>query len=167
MFKVSFGKPISQELILEIDILALNFKKAENFEGLYLLTRECMGKSMLGDYYAQRQALSRFYLGSMLLGDSVIDVLRRELRKISPNVKVDNAQIRDVLIQEVIKREVIEGEKADEAKRKIARSASKPAKNVTGKPGSEKTAGADAEPIVQFLPVGADRKDDIGGGEKD
>jgi hypothetical protein len=41
---------------------------------------------------------------------------------VSPDVKVDAEQIKEVLVQEIMKRDVLEGEKAEEAKRKIARS---------------------------------------------
>lgn len=121
IFKIAYGKPISQELVLEIDFLNLSPKKIEDIEGLYLLTREGIAKSMLGEYHAQRLALSRYFIGATVLSDSVLDVIRRELRRISPDVKIDNDQIQEVLIQEVFKREVMEGEKAEEAMRKIAR----------------------------------------------
>ncbi len=61
----------------------------------------------------------------MLQTDVVLDVIRRELRRISPNVRIDSSQIKDVLINEVIKRDVLEGDKADEARKKVAKSANK------------------------------------------
>jgi hypothetical protein len=42
---------------------------------------------------------------------------------VSPDVRIDSAQIRDVLVSEVIKREVMEGERAEEARKKISRAA--------------------------------------------
>ena len=90
-------------------------------DNLYLLTKEGIGKSVLGDYHTQRQALSRFLIGAIIMSAPVLDVTRRELRKISPDVKIDNDQIQEVLVQEILKRDVLEGEKADEARRKIAR----------------------------------------------
>ena len=132
VYKVTFGKPIGQDLVLEIDFLNFNPKNADHIESLYLLTKEGMGRSTLGDYYTQRQALSRFFIGSMILSDTVLDVIRRELRRMSPDVKIDTEQIKDVLVQEVLKRDVVEGEKAEEARRKIARTSKiqlrKPAK---------------------------------------
>jgi predicted type IV restriction endonuclease len=123
IYKISFGKPIDQELILEFDFLNLKPKNSDDIENLYLLSREGLGKSMLSEYHAQRLALSRFFIGATVLSDPVLDVIRRELRRISPDVKIDNEQIQEVLIQEVFKREVLEGEKAEDAKRKIARAA--------------------------------------------
>ena len=121
IYRISFKQPIEQELVLEVNMLNLNPKKDEDLETLYMISKEGLSKSMLGDYHSQRQALSRYFIGAMLLSDSVLDVLRRELRRISPDVKIDSEQIKDVLIQEILKREVIEGDKADEARKKIAR----------------------------------------------
>jgi Type I restriction enzyme R protein N terminus (HSDR_N) len=125
IYKVIFAKPIDQELVIEIDFCALDPKNDVGIESLFLLCKEGWIKSVLGDYHTQRQALSRFFLGAMVLSDPVVDVIRRELRRVSPDVRIESEQIRDVLSSEVVKREVMEGEKADEARKKIARAASK------------------------------------------
>jgi hypothetical protein len=41
----------------------------------------------------------------MVLGEPVLDVIRRELRRVSPDVRIEKEQIRAVLMQEVLKRE--------------------------------------------------------------
>ena len=82
-------------------------------------------KSALGEFHTQQQALSRFFMGALVLSNPVLEVLRRELRRISPDVRIDVDQIKSVLANEVLKREVVESEKADEARRKIARTAGK------------------------------------------
>ena len=82
-------------------------------------------RSVLGEYHTQKQALSRFFLGAMILTDPVLDVIRRELRRVSPEVRIETEQIKAVLTNEVIKREVMEGDKAEEARKKIARTQNK------------------------------------------
>ena len=121
VYNVLFTKPVGQDLVLDLDILTLNPKHADDIESLFLLTKEGFIKSALGDFSAQRQALNRFYIAATLLTDHVLDVIRRELRHVSPDVKIDTEQIKSVLTQEVLKRDVIEGEKADEARKKVNR----------------------------------------------
>ena len=121
VYNVLFTKPVGQDLVLDLDILALNAKRADDIQSLFLLTKEGFIKSALGDFSAQRQALNRFYIAATLLTDHVLDVIRRELRHVSPDVKIDTEQIRSVLTQDVLKRDVIEGEKADEARKKVNR----------------------------------------------
>jgi hypothetical protein len=121
VYNVTFTKPVGQDLVLDLDILSLSAKNSECIQSLFLLAKEGFIKSALGEFSAQRQALNRFYIAATLLTDHVLDVLRRELRHISPDVKIDTEQIKAVLTQEVLKRDVIEGEKADEARKKVNR----------------------------------------------
>jgi hypothetical protein len=125
IYKVTFGKPIGQDLVIEIDFMNVNPKNGTDLDNLYLLTKEGLTRSVLGDYHTQRQALSRFFIGAIVMSDPVLEVIRRELRKMSPDVKIDIQQIKDVVLQEIFKRDVIEGEKAEEARRKIARNANR------------------------------------------
>ncbi len=125
VYRMVFAKPIDMELVVDIDFCALNARSAPDLELLYLWCKEGWVRSVLGDYHVQKQALSRFFVGASLLTDPVLEVLRRELRRISPEVRIDIDQIRQVLADEVIKREVMEGDKAEEARRKIGRAAGK------------------------------------------
>lgn len=140
IYKVSFGKPVGADLVLQIDFLNSSHKNANHIENLYLLTKEGLGRSVLGEYHTQRQALSRFFIGAIVLSEPVLDVIRRELRKISPDVKIDNEQIMGVLTQEIIKREVMEGDKADEAQRKVNRVVKRAAKRTTRETNEEPPA---------------------------
>lgn len=124
-YKVTFTKPIDHELVVDIDFCALNPKSEKDVEELFLFCKEGWVKSVLGDYHSQKQALSRFFIGAMVLTDPVLEVVRRELRRVAPDAKIDIEEIKTVFTDEVIKREVLEGDKAEEARKKIARAANK------------------------------------------
>jgi hypothetical protein len=126
VYKVTFAKPIGNELVLEINFSQLNSKKSSDAEILYHLTREGWLRSALGEFHTQQQALSRYFMGAMIMSQTILDVMKRELRRLSPDVKVDTEQIKTVLMNEVLKREVLEGEKFEQARKKISKSASKP-----------------------------------------
>lgn len=125
IYKVTFAKPIVSELVLEINFSALNPKKSGDLELLYNLSKEGLMKSALGEFHTQQQALSRFFMGALVVSNPILEVLRRELRRISPDVRIDLEQIKSVLTNEVLKREVVESDKAEEARKKIARTAGK------------------------------------------
>ena len=125
VYRVFFTKPIGTELVLDINLLTLNPKNTDHLESLFLLTRESMIKSGLYAYHDQMQATNKFFLGALLLSDHVIETMRRELRRLSPDVKIQVEDLRELLKQEVLKREVIEGEKAEAARRKVQKAASK------------------------------------------
>lgn len=119
VFNVIFAKPIDFELVLDIDLLTLSHKNDTHLESLFLLTRESMIKSGLYAYHDQLQATNKFYLGAIILSDPIVEAIRRELRRITPDVKVPVDDLRNALIQDVIKREVMEGDKAETAKKTI------------------------------------------------
>ena len=74
-------------------------------------------------------------------------MIRRELRRVSPDVRIDIEQIKAVLTNEVIKREVTEGDKAEEARKKITRATSKALRAATQRATSNKEA--EAMPAVE------------------
>lgn len=125
VYKIGFGKPIQHELVVDFDLVAMNPRKDEHIELLGLLAKEGWQKANLGEYHTQRQALSRFTLGALILSEPVLDVLRRELRRLSPDVRLDTDEIKAALGADVLKREVLEGEQADAARRQVARAAGK------------------------------------------
>ena len=146
VYHVVFTRPIQTELVVDIDFAALNSRSEADLDHLYLWCKEGWQRSALGDFHTQKQALSRFFLGAMILSTPVLDVIRRELRRVSPDVRIDTDQIRAVLTNEVIKREVMEGEKADEAKKKIAKAFAKALR--ANPPKESKTPSAAQESIA-------------------
>jgi hypothetical protein len=146
VYHLTFSKPIVHELVVDIDFTTLNSRNAHDLDLLYLWCKEGWQRSVLGEYHIQQQALSRFFIGAMLQTDPVLEVIRRELRRVSPDVRIDIEQIENVLINEVIKRDVIEGDKAEDARKKISRAASKSLRATTiSKPKAESN---ESEPSV-------------------
>jgi hypothetical protein len=62
-------------------------------------------------------------MSPLILSDPVLDVLRREIRRLSPDVRVETEDVRAVLGAEVLKREVLGGERAEAARKQVARAA--------------------------------------------
>ena len=155
VYHVIFARPIAQELVVDIDFMTLNPKSEGDIETLYLWCKEGWQRSALGDFHTQKQALSRFFLGAMVLSDPVLEVVRRELRRVSPDVRIDIEQIRTVLVNEVVKREVMEGDKAEEARKKISRSAGKSLRAT-----ASKEANADSSQPENQIPPGDSKPTD-------
>jgi len=148
VYHVVFTRPIQTELVVDLDFSALNPKSDTDLETIFLWCKEGWQRSALGDFHIQKQALSRFFLGAMISSDPVLEVIRRELRRVSPDVRITTDQIRSVILSEVLKREVMEGEKADEARKKIARAANKLLRAANSKVPKGVT-----EEVVEAVPV--------------
>lgn len=121
-YQVTFGKPIDFELILDLDLMRINPKKEEEIADLFLLSKEGWQKSRIEEYCSQRKAVNRFTIAAVLQDEDVLQIVRRELRRVSPDAKITQEQISAVLLNEVLKREVLEGEKAEAASKLVAKS---------------------------------------------
>lgn len=146
LYKVAFAKPIDQELVLDIDFLELNPRNEDDISSLYLLCREGWQKQVMLDFAAQKEALNKFFVAGMILSEAVLNVIRKEIKKSCPDVKVKNEQIEAVLLREVLKREVVEGEKAEDARKKISRVNNRLSREADSK--SEKADPCLTPPII-------------------
>lgn len=154
VFNVIFGKPIDQELVYEIDFLVLDPKDDEQLSLVYVLTKEGWKKEVLDDLHQEKQVLNKFVIAAVAVSEPVVDAMRRELRRMSPDVKVSNEQIEGVLLQEVLKREVAQGDKADEMRKKITRSVNRQSRIRATKAPFE-GAESPAAPAAAIPPSGA------------
>lgn len=125
VFSVSFSKPISADLVLDLDLMSMSPSDEDAIEDLFLLTKEGIQRSGLDAYNDQLRVRNKFNLAALILGEPILHTIRRELKRISPDVRISVDEIKDALMHEVIKREVIEGDKATEAQRLVNRAAGK------------------------------------------
>lgn len=139
LFRVKFGQPISNELLMSLTFGALSPKSEADLESLFLLTREAQGKSLLDEYHEQRLALSSYCVGAVVLSEPVVNVIRRELKRMSPDVRIEAEEIERVLSEDVIKREVLEGEKAIDAKKRLSKATAKALRKTEKEPPSQST----------------------------
>jgi len=119
IYRLLFAQPISHDLVYEADLLSMNYKNKSQVENLFLFAKEGQVTTALEEFHERGQAKSRYLLGAMVLNDCVIDIMRRELRRVFPTVRIESDELRSELVQEVLKREVTEGDKAAEAAKRI------------------------------------------------
>ena len=121
VYKVIFAQPIEKALICEIDLLTMSNRSPEVIECFGNLSKEGFSKGSMGDLLQQKQVTSKFALASVLLGDAMVEDLRRELRRLSPGLRVDVEALRTTLSEQVIKRELIDSEDAQAAQAAVKR----------------------------------------------
>jgi hypothetical protein len=134
IYKVTIDKSVDHEKIIEIDFRNIDHHDLDHLETLYRLTKEGWMKSALNDYYEQRQALSKYSIAAILSTDSVLSVIRRNLKLISPDARINAEQIRSVLERDVIDSAFLTDEKEkgklDEARKKISKALKKAEKGT-------------------------------------
>lgn len=129
-YRLKFEKPIQHEEVFSIDLLAPEAKPSVLLEKLYLISKEAGGDSAITTFWQQKEAMSRYVVAQLLLDEPFIPLLRRELRRLYPGVRIDEADLRELLRTEVVKRDCIEGEQALAAERAIRKHARRRVKKV-------------------------------------
>jgi hypothetical protein len=130
LHRIKFSQPIDHEEVSSFNLLTLNMKIEEDQKKAFLLCREGIGSDAMGAYHQHTQILNRYTVAQVLLTEGVVASVRKELKKLFPDVKIDNQQISDILNNDVLKRDVIEGEKAKETQLKIKKILAKIAKQA-------------------------------------
>jgi hypothetical protein len=121
--RIRFEKPIQADLVFTIDLLDSGMRPAELLERLYLISRESITGSDITKFAAHREATSRFVVARLLLCETSLAVVRREMRRLSPGLSITTDEVEKLLRDEVLKREVLEGERAAAAEALVKRAA--------------------------------------------
>ena len=119
VYKIAFTKPIDKDQVIRFNFNELNPKNKSHLEIMFCLSKEGCNKSVLDEYHSQRQVLNKYFIGSVIITDPMLNTIRRELKKLAPDIGTDNEQIKKVISQEIFKREILESEKGQEASKKI------------------------------------------------
>ena len=115
IYKVNFAQPISKTLIYEVDLLQTTPRNQKLLECLGNLSREAFTQSSMAAFCQQQQVTSRFSLAAILVSAPILKSLKRELKRISPHIKIEEDTLKSTLQSEVMKREVIESDEAKQA----------------------------------------------------
>ena len=125
VYKVRFERPIGVELVCSFNFLELNPRKREDQDRLFVLCKKGVRRAAIEEFHQHVQTVNKFVLGALVLSDPVLSVIRRELRRIPPGVKVDSDEIETILVNDVLKREVVEGEAAKDAAARVKKASAK------------------------------------------
>lgn len=122
VYKIVFSKPVDKQLVYEFNFCELSAKKQSDIEMLYYLCIEAFAKSSknsLEDLHAQKQIFNKYIVSQILLTDTAIDALRKQIKRVYPDIKVDNDELYALVLNDILKRDVVEGDAAVEAKKSV------------------------------------------------
>jgi len=135
VYKIKFAQPIDYELVFSFSLPELNPRSDDHLGKLFLLSREAIGGDAIGAFHEHNLVANPYTIAQIVLSEPVVAVIRREMRRYFPDVKLSADAISDLLNAGVLKREVIEGDRSVEAKarlkkasQRLARAAKKSAK---------------------------------------
>ena len=115
VYKIHFKQPIDKSLIFEVDLLNISPKNSQLLECFGTLSREGFTQSSMTAFFQQQQATSKYSLAALLTSENVLAALKKELKKISSTIKIDDEFLKATLQNEVLKRELVDSEEAKAA----------------------------------------------------
>ncbi len=148
LYKIKFGKPIEHELVTAFSIATINPKNEDDLKKMFLLAREGFSLDAIGTFHATAQILNKYTVSQLLLAEPVLSMLRRELRKLFPDIKIELEAIGDLLVNEILKREVIEGDKVKDAQVRLKKASQKMARIALKKQSSAADKPNDNEALA-------------------
>jgi hypothetical protein len=92
---------------------------------MFLLAREAISADTLAVFHDRARLLNKYTVAQVLLSEAIVGAVRRELRRMFDDLKVDKDQVYTLLHDEIIKRDTLEGDKAKVAISKIKKAARK------------------------------------------
>lgn len=119
VYKIKFGQPPIEEELARFDFLAINAKNEDDMQKIFLLCKEGMTSEALNTYHQVAQLFNKHTVSVILQSEVVLGALRREMRRIFPELKIETAGLADLLVNEIIKRDAIDGEKYKEAETRV------------------------------------------------
>ena len=149
IYKVNFAQPIDKVLIYEVNLLQESIRSPKLIECLGNISREGFTQSSMAAFSQQQQVTSKFSLAAILLSEPLLKALRKELKRISPTLKIEEDALKTILQNDVLKRDVIESEEAKQAVGIIKRATKAAAKNKVKTQAVEKQKIAE-EASIQY-----------------
>ena len=128
-YRIVLKDTVQYEKIFDFNFLEINPRKISDIDILYLIAKEGITKDAISEYSERMQSLNRHVISGLILSELGLNFLRRELRKLTPGLKVEVEEIDTIIKNEIIKRNVLEDEKYIEAQKKIKRYLNKLAKS--------------------------------------
>lgn len=155
IYRIRFEQPISWDLVARFNLLEENSKSPQLIEKLFMISKEGTEKKVRDEVYEKTQCVNRFIIGAVIASQPVVQLVRKELRKIADGVNVSEEEVLKIIKEECLRRDLTEGDEALAANKKLCKLQVKP---VAKPPKAEKeTVPAAAEQkVVAVVPVQTD-----------
>jgi hypothetical protein len=125
LYRIKFAQPIETEEVSSFDLTTVNLRSEDDLRRLFLLCKEGISSDAMDVFHQHSQLLNRFTVAQILLLEPVISIVRRELRRFFPELKVETDQIAELMKSDILKRDVIEGDKVNEASARMKKAMQK------------------------------------------
>lgn len=121
LYKVTLDKVVNAELVTSINIFEVDFKSDVDLQKVFLLCREGISADAIDIFHQKSRLFNKYTVSQVIMGEKVISAIRKEVRRLFPEIKASNNALLEMIQSEIFKRELIEGDEAKACVRSIKR----------------------------------------------
>lgn len=125
LVRIYVANQISHEEVCRISLPDLSSRNEDHLQQMFLFAKEGLSIDAMDAFHQHAQLFNKFTVAAIVRSEPVVSVVRRELRRLFPDIKVGNANLLAMIEEEVIKRDTLEGDKAKEAAARIKKAQGK------------------------------------------
>ncbi len=118
---VTLKNKITSKELFSFNFEAINPKKKEEQEELFLLCRKGVSKDLISEYAEIKKFMNRYTIGALLQTEPIAKVVKFHLNKLKNNMKIKTDEISEIIKNDIIKRELLDTEEGIEANKQIAK----------------------------------------------
>jgi len=121
LYKIRFEQPICADLVYELDMTSLN-PRSEDAKGLlYILHKTAIEKCYRDAHYEKTQLINPYTVAQIVISEPVINTLRKEIKRIANDIKLEPEELKDILLNSILKRDLVDSEEAKNAEKLISK----------------------------------------------
>lgn len=148
VYRLRFEQPIAWDLVARIDMSTVDVRVERDLERLVILTKEGVEKNARFELFEKGQCVNRYVCAQLLLQEPVVNLLKREFRRMSDGLSVEESEILALLRDGVLRRDLLDCEDSAAAKAKVTRFYKSQAKKPVEKKVSPSEAG---QPLATLI----------------
>ena len=122
LMHLTVANQVMSEEVVRFDLTEVNPRSDDDIQFLFLLAKEGLATDAMDAFHQHSQILNKYTVSAILRSDPVVGTIRREMRRLFPDLKITTEAISDLLANDLVKRETLEGDKADEAVKRVKKS---------------------------------------------
>jgi predicted type IV restriction endonuclease len=129
IYQVKLEKPIRADLVCEFNMLDIKQKNQIDLDKLFILCKEGLKKNAIDEFTQHRQIVNKYYIGAILQSESVVEAIKKEMKKLNPLIKADDDELVSIIMNDVLKREILDTPEAKESMERYIKTLKKIEKN--------------------------------------
>lgn len=128
LVRIYVANQISHEEVCRVAFTELSARNEDHLQQLFLFAKEGLTTDAMDAFHQQAQLFNKYTVSAVIRSEPVVSIVRREIRRLFPDIKVGNENLVALIENEVVKRDTMEGDKAKEACARIRKAMNKLAK---------------------------------------